>query len=59
MARNPDFRYRLLIVEGCGSGKSNLLFNLIIYQPDIDKIYLYPKDPYKAGEMENSRNAFD
>ena len=26
----------------------NLLFNLINHQPDIDKIYLYAKDPYEA-----------
>ena len=24
------------------------LFNLINHQPDIDKIYLYAKDPYEA-----------
>ena len=29
-----------------GSGKTNLLLNLIENQPDIDKIYLYAKDPY-------------
>ena len=28
--------------------KQNSLFNLISHQPDIDKIYLYPKDPYEA-----------
>ena len=26
----------------------NSLFNLINYQPDFDKVYLYAKDPYKA-----------
>ena len=31
-----------------GSGKTNSLFNLINQQPDIDRIYLYAKDPYKA-----------
>ena len=30
------------------SGKTNLLFNLINNQSDIDKIYLYEKDPYEA-----------
>ena len=30
------------------SEKMNLLFNLINHQPDIDKIYLYAKDPYEA-----------
>ena len=24
------------------------MFNLISHQPDIDKIYLYAKDPYEA-----------
>ena len=33
---------------GSGSGKTNLLLNLIENQPDIDKIYLYAKDPYEA-----------
>ena len=28
--------------------KTNALLNLISYQPDIDKIYLHAKDPYKA-----------
>ena len=30
------------------SGKTNALLNLINNQPDIDKIYLYTKDPYEA-----------
>ena len=32
---------------GSGSGKTNALLNLINNQPDIDKIYLYAKDPYE------------
>ena len=28
--------------------KRNALLNLINYQPDIDQIYLYAKDPYEA-----------
>ena len=28
--------------------KKNLLSNLIENQPDIDKIYLYAKDPYEG-----------
>ena len=28
--------------------KQNALLNLISNQPDIDKIYLYAKDPYEA-----------
>ena len=31
-----------------GSGKTNALLNLINNHPDIDKIYLYTKDPYEA-----------
>ena len=31
-----------------GSWKTNALLNLIKNQPDIDKIYLYAKDPYEA-----------
>ena len=44
----PDHPYRILIVGGSGSGKTNALLNLINNQPDIDKIYLYAKDPYEA-----------
>ena len=44
----PDHLYRILIVGGTGSGKTNVLLNLIENQPDIDKIYLYAKDPYEA-----------
>ena len=33
---------------GSGYGKTNALLNLINNQPDIDKIYLYAKDPYEA-----------
>ena len=43
----PDHPYRILIIGGSGSGKTNLL-NLIENQPDIDKIYLYAKDPYES-----------
>ena len=40
--------YRILIIVSSGSGKTNSVFNLILHQPDIDKIYLYVKDPYEA-----------
>ena len=40
----PDHPYRILIIGGSGSGKTNTLLNLIDNQPDIDKIYLYAKD---------------
>ena len=44
----PDYPYRILIIGGSGSVKANALLNLINNQPDIDKIYLYAKDPYEA-----------
>ena len=44
----PDHPYRILIIGGSGSGKTNALLNLINNQPDIDKIYLNAKDPYEA-----------
>ena len=36
--------YRILIIGGSGSGKTNALINLINEQNDIDKIYLYARD---------------
>ena len=44
----PDHPCRILIIGGSESGKTNALLNLINNQPDIDKIYLYAKDPYEA-----------
>ena len=43
-----DHPYRILIIGGSGSGKTNLLLSLIENQPDIDKIYLQAKDPYES-----------
>ena len=44
----PDYPYRILIVVGSRSGKTNVSMNLIKYQrPDIDKSYLYVKDSFK------------
>ena len=43
----PDHPYRVLIIEGSGSGKTNALLDLIKEQDSdnpIDKIYLYAKD---------------
>ena len=40
----PDYPYRILIIGGSGSGKTNALINLINEQNDIDKIYLYARD---------------
>ena len=45
----PDHPYRILIIGGSGSGKTNLLSNLIKHQrPDIDKIQLYVKDSFES-----------
>ena len=44
----PDHSYKLIIIGGWGSGKTNSLFNQISHQPDIDTIYLYAKDPNEA-----------
>ena len=44
----PDHPYRILTIGGSGSGKTNALLNLTNNQPDIDKIYLYAKDPYES-----------
>ena len=40
----PDHPYRILIIGGSESGKTNALFNLINKQNDIDKIHLYARD---------------
>ena len=36
------------MMGGSGSRKTNALSNLIHNQPDVDKTYLYAKDPYEA-----------
>ena len=42
----PDLSYRILIIGGSGSWKTNALLNLIKRQrADIDKIYFYVEDP--------------
>ena len=43
----PDHPYRILIIGGSGSGKTNALLNLRNYQSDID-FYLYAEDTYEA-----------
>ena len=40
----PDHPYRILIIGGSGSAKTNTLLNLINKQRDIEKIYLHAKD---------------
>ena len=44
----PDNPYRILMIGGFRSGKTNSLFNLISQPPGINKIYLYAKDRYEA-----------
>ena len=44
----PDHPYRIFITGGSGSGKTSSLYHLICQEADIDKIYLYAKDPYEA-----------
>ena len=44
----PDHPFRILILAGSGSGKTNALLNLINNQLNIDKIDLHAKDPYEA-----------
>ena len=41
----PDHPYRILIIRGSGSRKTNALLHLIDNHPDIDNICLYAKDP--------------
>ena len=44
----PDHPHKILIIGGSRSEEANVLLNLIKHQrPDIDKIYLYVKDPFK------------
>ena len=43
-AEIPDHPYRILIVGGSGSEKTNALLNPINQEPDLDKIYLHAKD---------------
>ena len=44
----PDHSYRILIIQGSGSRKTNSLFNLTNQHPAIGKIYLHDKDPCEA-----------
>ena len=44
----PNHPYRILIIGGSRSGKTNALLNLINNQQDIEKIQFHGKDPYEA-----------
>ena len=47
-SHTPDHSYRILIIGGSESGKTNVLLNLKENQADIDQIYLHTKDSYEA-----------
>ena len=56
----PDHLYRIFIIGGSRSGKTNTLLNLVKEQDDIDKIYLYAKDlskPKYEFLIKKSKNA--
>ena len=59
MLQIPDHPYIVLIIIGSVSGKTNSLFNVIIRQPYIDKMYLYAEDPCKATHqcLSNKQNS--
>ena len=42
-----DHPYRISAIAESASGKTTSFFNLIIHQPDIDKIYLHAKDSFE------------
>ena len=48
----PDHRIRILIIGVSGSGKENVLLNLINHKLDLDK-YLYANDPPEAISITN------
>ena len=43
-----DRTYRILIIWSTGSGKLNILLNLMNYKSYTNKVYLYAKDTYEA-----------
>ena len=53
----PGHPYRILIIGGSGSRKTNVLLNLIENQPNIDKIYLYAEDEAKYQHLINKRES--
>ena len=45
----PDHPYKILIIGGSGSRKTNVILNLIKHQRTvIDRIYLFVKDPFES-----------
>ena len=53
----PDHTYRILIIGGSGSGKTNTLLNLINEQNDIDKILIKKREDARIKHL-NDPNAF-
>ena len=48
----PDHLYKILIIGGSGSGKTNLLFNLISKQPNIDNhLFRVATPPVKSSKV--------
>jgi len=47
----PNHPFRMLMIGGSGSGKTNILMNMIVRYLDFDKIFIYTKhldqDKYK------------
>ena len=52
----PDYPYRMLISRGSGSGKTNVLLNLISHPQDIDKIKVYTRDLMNQNISHKSKN---
>ena len=48
LPKNVDHIFKILIIGGSGSGKTNVLLNLINHKLYNDKIYWYAKGPYEA-----------
>ena len=46
----PGWPYRTLIIDGSGSGKTNILLNSRSQQDDIAKLYLCAKDLSEAKD---------
>ena len=47
LSKISDHSYKILIIWGSGSRKTHALLNLIGYQPNIDKVYLYDEGPFE------------
>ena len=45
----PDHSQIILVTGGSGSGKTNLSYNPISHQSEMDKMYLYSKVPMKPN----------